>query len=166
MPDENNLLAQEYLHIQKVIEDYDTKTLTVKAWSVSFSAVAIAFSYQYKSPQILLAAIASSIAFWVVEALIKVNQQAYYTRVGELEAHFSGGEARRPFQIARAWSASFHREGKYKKAFIILRWPHVLFPHVFIAAIGTVLLLSSAPRPSTPECGSYSEKITYRTYMK
>ena len=32
-------LAQEYLFLQKVIEDFDARALTIKAWSVTFSAV-------------------------------------------------------------------------------------------------------------------------------
>ena len=37
-----NALQAEYLHLQKVIEDFDGRALTIKAWSVTFSLVTIA----------------------------------------------------------------------------------------------------------------------------
>jgi len=89
---ENDFLSQEYFHLQKVIEDFDSKALTVKTWSVTFSAVAIGFAYDKHESVILIVACASAMEFWLVEGILKVNQQAYYRRVRELEKHFSGGE--------------------------------------------------------------------------
>jgi hypothetical protein len=142
---EDDWLAQEYLHLQKVVEDFDGKTLTIKAWSVTFSAAAIGFAYDKGERAILLVAIISAVAFWLVEALFKVNQQAYYRRVEELEAHFSGGERRRPFQIGRAWDADFWKHGGYVRVFSVVIWPHVFMPHAAIAAIAALLLAGQPP---------------------
>jgi len=37
----NALLAQEYLQLQKTVEDFDARALTIKAWSVTFSAAGL-----------------------------------------------------------------------------------------------------------------------------
>ena len=150
MKTEDDWLAQEYLHLQQVVEAFDSKTLTIKAWSVTFSAAAIGFGYDKGEPVILLVAIISATAFWLVEALFKVNQQAYFRRVEELEAHFSGGEQRRPFQIGRAWAADFWSYGGYLRVVRVLFWPHVFMPHAAIAAVAGVLLLFHPPQSRPP----------------
>lgn len=147
MASDEDLLGQEYSHIQKVIEDYDTKTLTVKAWSVTFSAAAIGFAYDKHERVILVVALASSLAFWVMEALLKANQQAYYHRIGEIEIHFSGGERRKPLQIGAAWEAAFKAAGGYGRISSLMRWPHVFMPHSAIALLALVLLLVIPPSP-------------------
>lgn len=147
MASNEDLLGQEYFHLQKVIEDYDTKTLTVKAWSVTFSATAIGFAYDKHERVILVVALASSLAFWVMEALLKANQQAYYHRIGEIEIHFSGGEQRKPLQIGAAWEAAFKAAGGYHRISSLMRWPHVFMPHLAIGLLALVLLLVIPPAP-------------------
>ena len=141
MANADDWLGQEYLHVQKVVEDFDAKTLTVKAWSVTFSATAIGFAYEKAKPEILLVAILSAAAFWIVEALIKVNQQAYYRRIAEIEEHFAGERETKPFQIGRAWGAAFDEHRRYRRVFSVMTWPHVFMPHLAIAAVGLSLLL-------------------------
>ena len=43
-------LAQEYLFLQKTVEDFDARALTIKAWSVTFSAAGLGFAYQQHNP--------------------------------------------------------------------------------------------------------------------
>lgn len=150
---DDEFLAQEYLHVNKVVEDFDTKALTVKAWSITFSAAAIGFSYDKGEWEILLVSAVSAVAFWIVEALVKVNQQPYYRRIGEIEAHFGGGESRKPFQIKGAWLSQFNLDGRYKRAYAILRWPHVFMPHAPIAALALILLATSPPRKAVGPSG-------------
>jgi hypothetical protein len=142
---DEDLLGREYFHVQKVVEDYDTKVLTVKAWSVSFSAAAIGLAYDKQQAAILAVAIISALSFWMVEALIKVNQQAYYKRIEEIEAHFSDGPQRRPLQIGRAWAGSFKENGRYRMTFQVMAWPHVFMPHAVIALTAAALLIFDAP---------------------
>ncbi len=130
VPTETDYLAQEYLHLQKVVEDFDTKVLTVKAWSVTFSAAAIGLSFYEKQRAVLLAAMISAMAFWIMEALIKANQQAYYHRINELEEHFSAERTYKPFQIGRAWSAAFANRRGHWYACRIMCWPHVFMPYL------------------------------------
>ena len=155
MASDEDLLGQEYFHLQKVIEDYDTKTLTVKAWSVTFSATAIGFAYDKHERVILVVALTSSLAFWVMEALLKANQQAYYHRISEIETHFSGGERRKPLQIGAAWAAAFKAAGGYHRISSLMRWPHVFMPHLAIGLLASALLLIAPPAPlqAVPRAG-------------
>ena len=64
------LLKDEYLHLQKTVEDFDQRTLTIKAWSVTTSMAGIAASFLHRDAAVisLLAALAS-LSFWMTEAL-------------------------------------------------------------------------------------------------
>ena len=141
MPDDklNALLAQEYLQMQKAVEDFDGRALTIKAWSVTFGAAGLTVAYAQSKPAILLLASAGALVFWLVEAIWKVNQQAYYPRIVEIEAHFRGEESTTPLQITRSWSTAYHGRGRYWYALHILGWPHVALPHVLIALAGVAL---------------------------
>jgi hypothetical protein len=160
MATHEDYLSQEYLYLQKVVEDYDGKALTVKAWSVTFSAAAIGLAYQNGKIAILVVAVISAILFWLVESLVKVNQQAYYARIGEIEDHFAGKSTTHAFQIGSSWAADFHGQGKYKRIFEVMWWPHVFMPHLAIAGLGLLLLVMapangpqqpvSAPAPAGP----------------
>ena len=87
---DRGLLAQEYLHLQKVIEDFDGKSLTIKAWSVSFSLVAIGSAFVSHSSVVLLIAGVSALLFWIIESFWKTFQFMHYTRSGQLEEYFRG----------------------------------------------------------------------------
>lgn len=145
MAEQDDFLAQEYLLIQKIIEDYDGKALTAKAWSVTFSAVAIGLSYDKQQLAILIVSIISSLAFWLVESLIKVNQLSYYDRASAIEQHFAGNSPQHPFQILKSWHDSFNKNGKYKYILRVIFWPHVFMPHLAVAIIGTALLIRYPP---------------------
>lgn len=146
----NKLLESEYFHLQRVVEEFDQRALTIKAWSVTFSAAGLGLAYSESERAIPLVASLSAIVFWIVESLWKTNQQAYYPRIGEIEAHFSLAESlTMPLAIKRSWSESWRQRGKYGLAFHIMRWPHVALPHVFVVVAGLLLFLLFPPGPSS-----------------
>ena len=103
------LLKDEYLHLQKTVEDFDQRTLTIKAWSVTTSMAGIAASFLHRDAAVisLLAALAS-LSFWMTEALWKEFQQCYYPRIRYLEVAFSAGDTtQRPFQINKIWVQTY-----------------------------------------------------------
>src|SRR5688500_5936924 len=113
----DQLLAQEYFQLQKTIEDFDGRALTIKAWSVTFSAAGIGLAYDKGKPTILLVAALSALVFWIVETVWKIHQRAFYDRVERIEAYFAGApDEIFPLQISRSWFASF---GGPKRA---IRW--------------------------------------------
>lgn len=42
---DQDTLKEEYFHTQKVFEEFDSKALTIKAWSITFSMAAMGASY-------------------------------------------------------------------------------------------------------------------------
>jgi hypothetical protein len=154
MATHEDYLAQEYLHLQKVVEDFDTKTLTIKAWSVTFSTAAVGFAYGKNEPAILVLVAAAALAFWLVECLLKVNQQAHYARIGRIEEHFAGHGYQHAFQIGKAWEGEFAQSGGYKKVFKVMWWPHVLLPHVAIAGAAIALYVTMLAQDENPRAAN------------
>ena len=139
------LLAQEYFRLQEAVEAFDSRALTIKAWSVTFSAAGLGLAYEQKTPVLLLIAAGSALAFWLVEAMWKVSQQSYYQRIRAIEAHFRGDKATVPLQIAASWHRSFIARGRYRDALRLMAWPHVAMPHVLVAIAGVALWLLARP---------------------
>ncbi len=139
MDNANDLLAQEYAALQKTVEDFDARSLTIKAWSVTFSAAGLGLAYQQHNRILLLVAAGSALVFWIVESMWKVNQQAFYRRIRQIEIHFRGGRQTAPLQTATSWFEAFRNQGKYRLALRIMWWPHVFLPHVIVIAAGIAL---------------------------
>ena len=105
MPEQKtaDYLAQEYLRLQQIIEGFDARALTIKAWSVTFSAAGLGLAYQQHNPVLLLVAAGSALVFWMVEAISKLDQRAFIPRIQQIEDWFarSHGKDSAPFQINR-----------------------------------------------------------------
>jgi len=134
-------LKDEYLHLQKVIEDFDGRAVTIKAWSVSFSLAALVGSFVSHASSVLLLASFSTLLFWITEAFWKTFQYAYYDRAGKLERFFAGDlKDLVPFQIGASWYNRWSKGGT-KRFLRIMFWPHVALPHVAILFVGVGLYL-------------------------
>ena len=138
--EKEKLLAQEYLQLQKTVEDFDARALTIKAWSVTFSAAWLGIAWQQDKPLLMLIAALSAATFWLVEAVWKIHQHAFYPRIEAIEDHFAGkGEAIAPLQIARGWRDGYgSRQGwiNWVKVPFLLG---VMLPHAVIVAAGLLL---------------------------
>jgi hypothetical protein len=137
----DELLAQEYLELMKAINEFDSRALTIKAWSVTFSAAGLTAAYIEEKPIILLIAAFSALVFWVVEALWKVSQRGYYPRVEEIEAHFAdrAGSSTIPFRVRASRVEAFRGWRKELRMLEVLFFSHVALPHVAIFALGLIL---------------------------
>lgn len=136
-------LQAEYLHLQKVIEDFDGRALTIKAWSITFSLVALVGAFASGHSLVFLVSSVSALLFWFIEGSWKTFQYAYYGRSGDIEEYFRGEKKiDAPFQIGTLWSQRWHSGGSamLKK---ILFWPHVALPHVIVAVLGAILYFLS-----------------------
>jgi uncharacterized membrane protein len=132
-------LQAEYLHLQKTIEDFDGKALTVKAWSVTFSLTVMVGAFASNAAAVLLVAAGASLLFWLLETLWKVFQLGYVARVEQIEAHFRGDlPAIAPHQIHAAWMAHWNAT-PWPVAVRMALWPHVALPHAAVAAAGVAL---------------------------
>jgi hypothetical protein len=133
-------LQAEYLHLQKTIEDFDGKALTIKAWSITFSLGVFVGAFASGKAAVLLVAAGASALFWLLETMWKAFQLGYAARVDEIEAHFRGAAATPtpPHQISAAW----RRRWKATPASEFWRmacWPHVALPHAAVSAAGLLL---------------------------
>lgn len=82
-------LQAEYLHIQKTIEDFDARVLTIKAWSVKFGLAAVGGAFASHASVVFLVSAISACLFWYLETSWKIFQLAYYARSESIERHFS-----------------------------------------------------------------------------
>jgi len=132
-------LQAEYFHLQKTVEDFDSKALTIKAWSVTFSlAVLVGAFTSHSNLVVLLAAIASAL-FWFLETLWKAFQLGYYYRIEAIEAHFRDESHRiAPGQICGAWMARW-RKTTPGEILAMAFWPHIALPHCAVFLGGVVL---------------------------
>jgi len=125
----HDLLEKEYFHLQRVVEEFDSKSLTIKAWSVTLG-VSIATSKAFTdNMMLLLVAAIGALMFWFIEAYWKTFQYANYRRIGQIEDYFSGKreEIKTP-QIGTSWGESYS-EGGIERLLRIFFWPHVVLPH-------------------------------------
>ena len=136
MTELNSALQAEYYHLQKTIEDFDGRALTIKAWSVTFGLVSLAGAFASKAEFVFLLAAAGAFMFWILESFWKSFQLGYYSRVVELERHFRG-ESRigAPHQISTTWGAWWQSESWLVLGRVAV-WPHVALPHAFVVAAG------------------------------
>ncbi|AYL94581.1 hypothetical protein [Mucilaginibacter celer] len=137
------LLKEEYFHLQNTIESFDSKSITIKAWSISGSLVVMGAGFTDKgSNELFLVASFASLLFWYIEGIWKAFQQSFYDRVYTIEDHFNAEIKKpiQPLQLSHFWSKRWH--GKYKKGtFKVLFWPHVMLPHVFVFLGGIAIYL-------------------------
>lgn len=135
------LLAAEYIHIQEVIERFDERALTIKAWSVTASMAGLGAAFTANIPEVLLLSAVSSLVFWFIEARWKTFQYAYYPRSEAIESFFRGEtDDLFPMQIGESWFT----EWKKRRSLRLLRaicWQHVALPHSFIFCAGVALYL-------------------------
>lgn len=137
----NSALQAEYLHIQKTIEDFDTRALTIKAWSITFGLVAITGAFVSNACVAFLISAISAAIFWILEIQWKLFQICYYERSDLIEAHFAGGDAvEEPFQISSAWLRRWQAL-RTADIFVVARMPHVALPHLIVIVMGVLLFI-------------------------
>ena len=137
----NKLLAEEYLYLQNVVQEFDSKAITIKTWSVTFSLAALGGAYAVNVPLILLLAAISALLFWLLEGYWKLFQYAYYQRTGEIEDHFAGKKALlAPMQIGRVWNKRL-KTGGTKRLLRIMFRAHVALPHIIIILLGLLFFI-------------------------
>ena len=78
-------IEAEYLRLEEIIERFDDRALTIKAWSVTLCTAGIGAGYVQTQPALFLVSSAAAILFWITEALWKENQQAFYPRTYDIE---------------------------------------------------------------------------------
>jgi hypothetical protein len=128
----NQLIEKEYFHLQSQVDQFDNKSLTIKAWSVTLAVTVAGSSALHHNDIVLLFAALASFMFWLIDGSWKAFQYANYKRIREIEKYMRGETSMvQPLQIAKNWGESF-REGGTKRFIEILFWRHVLLPHAIL----------------------------------
>ena len=106
-----DLVKDEYFHLQKTVEDFDQRGLTIKGWSVTVTLAGVAAALTQKQPALLLLAAFTAILFWLIEAIWKRSQLAYYFRLETIEAFLNGDdpEGFTAQRITRDWKTGVKR---------------------------------------------------------
>jgi hypothetical protein len=135
--DELALLKEEYFHLQRTVEEFDQRALTIKSWSVTTSMVGIAAGFlQNKIAILCLLASLASLLFWLIETLWKVFQQCYYTRIRAIERAIASPQStERPLQILHSWFETW-QSYHLRKLLGVMFLPQVALPHVIVVAGG------------------------------
>lgn len=142
----NQFLRDEYLQLQKTIEDFDSKILNIKSWSAAFGSATIGASFATHNVWILIASILGGVCFWILETNWKTFQMAYYERNKKLERFFAGEITDlNPFQIAETWFPVW-QSYRGRLYYTVAWWRHVCLPHMVIVGfavlvLGTVLVI-------------------------
>ena len=160
MPEDKatDYLAQEYLRLQDIIEGFDARALTIKAWSVTFSAAGLGLAYQQHNPVLLLVAAGSALVFWMVEAVWKLDQRAFFPRIHRIEGWFAMRYPEpdsAPFQISSQCARHFltglsgperrRALAEQGRVFVVPFYAGIALPHVVIFAAGVLLYFLAPP---------------------
>lgn len=142
---DKEFLRQEYFHLQKTVEEFDQRAITIKNWSVTVSIGAIGTAFTQKMPVLLLLASGSALLFWIIEMAWKSFQTAHYERIDAIEAYMRG-ELKEGFctpDISRSWRISWEKRPLWR----IFWWGHVCLPHAVIFVLGIVVWFINHYRP-------------------
>jgi len=123
------LLEKEYFQLQKEIGNFDAKSLTIKAWSVSLAGAIAGTSAFTSNKKVILFAALISLMFWFIDGTWKTFQRANYPRIREIEK-FMRGEIKEIhcLQISSSWKTSYKKD-RIKQLLKKMFWPHVILPH-------------------------------------
>ncbi len=137
-------LQAEYFHLQKTVEDFDGKALTIKAWSITFSMAVLVGAFTSHASAVLPIASVASLLFWILEAVWKSFQLGYYHRIEAIELHFrSATHELPPLQVNAAWMERW-RNTPWSEICRMAWWPHIALPHAVAVAGGIALYALAA----------------------
>lgn len=164
--DEDALAASmrsEYELLVKAVSDFDGRLLTIKGWSVTLSLAALVLGFQHDHYALFGLAAVSALGFWSIDALTKVHQMRYYSRMRDIEvASFHLNRVDLPtglgaFSAPRidvSWAYTggvpdwrgdppYRLEPAAVRRMIRRSWhmAHVVLPHGVAVVVGTVLFV-------------------------
>ena len=135
----DDLLGQEYVQLQTAWREMGARMITIKAWSVTFSAAGLGLGFSQEETVLFLVAAFSAVVFWTVEGVVKVHQRAFVGRIDQIETHFGGGAETKPFQILAARERYFASTNPFLRVARMMIYTHVMLPHIVIIAAGLAL---------------------------
>lgn len=141
---DNTFLKEEYFFLQKTYEDFDSKSITIKTWSISGSLVLIGAGFSEKgSAELFCIGATASLFFWIIEAYWKGFQYAFLERIIKIEVYFTTIEKSflPPLQISTDWKHNWRTVGRRRVWMKIIWWPTVMLPHLVLFIGGITLYI-------------------------
>jgi hypothetical protein len=137
-------VLKEYYFIEGMIDSYDDRCLKIKSWSITASAVAIAFGFSENRPALFALASFGSLAFWYLEGLWKIYQGIMVVRLQSLETLLAAPDLiyTGP-KIAATFRESFADKIETKLILRKMWYRNVWIPHFFIILLGAALSIGS-----------------------
>ncbi|HLO16961.1 MAG TPA: hypothetical protein VK206_19150 [Anaerolineales bacterium] len=134
-----DLLKDEYIMLQTLYEDMDSKGLTIKNWAITVALAIIGTSILRDNKNLLWLAFAASFVFWYLEAYWRGLSHFFAVRIQNIEAALRNGtwEKEIPLQVYSTWSKEYDKKGDRTFRYMIKRasvLPHAVLP-VFIVTL-------------------------------
>ncbi len=134
-----DLLKDEYIMLQTLYEDMDSKGLTIKSWAITVALAIIGTSILNNEKNLLWLAFGTSFVFWYLEAYWRGLSHFFAVRIKNIEAALRNNtwEKELPLQVYSTWSEEYKRSKDQTFRYMFKRasfLPHGLIP-IFIVII-------------------------------
>lgn len=134
-----DLLKDEYIMLQTLYEDMDSKGLTIKNWAITVALAIIGTSFLNDKKNLLWLAFGASFVFWYLEAYWRGLSHFFAVRIQQIETAIQSGswEKELPLQVYSTWSKEYDKVHDQTFAYMLKRaslLPHAVIP-IFIAAL-------------------------------
>jgi hypothetical protein len=106
-----DLLKDEYIMLQRMYGDMDSKGLTIKNWAITVALAIIGTSILRDQKLLLLVAAGTCLVFWYTEAYWRGLSHFVAKRIQEIEVAIQKGawENELPLQLYSSWSKEYER---------------------------------------------------------
>ena len=132
----------EYFQLQSLVDSFDTKTLTIKAWSVTVGLSGIGGAFITQTPILLLLTSFSAFVFWLLESYWKSFQYPHYDRINDIEEYVLGKtDSLERLQISKSWERYFSNRNT-RQIIAIMMYLNVLTPHLYIVLCGVIIFIA------------------------
>lgn len=134
-----DLLKDEYILLQTLYEDMDSKGLTIKNWAITVALAIVGASFLIDKKNLLWLAIIASLVFWYLEAYWRGLSHFFAVRIQEIETAIQKGtwEKELPLQVYSTWSKEYKKTKDQTFRYMFKRasfLPHAVIP-IFIVAL-------------------------------
>lgn len=138
-----DFLKDEYIMLQTLYEDMDTKGLTIKYWAITVALAIIGASIVMQNLNLLWLAAAASFVFWYLEAYWHGLSHFFAVRIQEIESAIQKGDLEQelPLQVYSSWSREYGQVKDQTLSYMFRRaslLPHAMIP-VFIVVLYFIL---------------------------
>ena len=152
--DQRSQLLAEYFKVAEFVQAYDPHCLTIKAWGVSITAVALGIGlskdviergYQI---EVFLVALGLAISFWLTETRFKLFQLRHIPRYSALEKAIQDDVYIKSPAILESFGTGVRLE--HARRLPVAFWPHVMFPHVIFVGLSLFLIFVAGINAISP----------------